>query len=155
MSSNDWQKLTELALNALADCKRSAEDGSRPPSARLELVRDYSTPAIALLAAAFKQERKAEQRQERLQAKVATLREQALSAALDAFITTIEATGGLMNIAEDDRPYLVPVADETWADLADAYLLACKAFNRLPKIDEAPNPFSIPPKAIARKEGQP
>jgi len=57
---NDWKKLAALAHEALLDCKRATERGSQPPSARLELVRDYSTPAIVALQNAFKAERKAE-----------------------------------------------------------------------------------------------
>jgi len=75
--------------------------------------------------------------------------------ALEAFVATVEATGGVMNIAVDDRPYLVPVADEQWADLADAYLAACKALDRLPKIDDSPNPFAIQPKSQKRQEEKP
>jgi len=75
--------------------------------------------------------------------------------ALNKFIDTIEATGGVMNIAEDDSPYLVPVADEEWADLADAYLAACKALDRSPKIEEQPNPFAIQPKSQKRQEEKP
>jgi len=57
---NDWRKLAALAHEALLDCKRATERGSQPPSARLELVRDYSTPAIVALQNAFKAERKVE-----------------------------------------------------------------------------------------------
>lgn len=31
---------------ALADCKAAVQNGDLPPSARLELVRDISTPAL-------------------------------------------------------------------------------------------------------------
>ncbi len=39
-------ELISILLTALRRCKTSAEDGNQPPSARLELVRDYATPAI-------------------------------------------------------------------------------------------------------------
>jgi hypothetical protein len=80
---------------------------------------------------------------------------ESLRSALDAFIATIENTGGLMNVGpEEPTPRidcLVPVADETWTDLADAYLNACKVLGRQPKIDTNPNPFAIQLKAQNRR----
>jgi hypothetical protein len=80
----------------------------------------------------------------------------ALRSALRAFVGTIEATGGCVRPGpgavgpsgeelidrEDDRP--VPAGDESWPDLADAYLLACRALGRPPMVrdpdaDEAPD----------------
>ena len=66
----------------------------------------------------------------------------AMRAALEAFVRTIEATGGCIRPGpvivgppgeevvefEDDRP--VPAGDEGWPDVADAYLLACRALGR-------------------------
>jgi hypothetical protein len=71
-----------------------------------------------------------------------------LRAALEAFIRTIEATGGCIrpgrttvNLAgeeivasEGDAP--VPAGDEDWADLADCYLDACRALGREPMLRE-------------------
>jgi hypothetical protein len=68
----------------------------------------------------------------------------AMRSALEAFIGTIEATGGCLRPGtvttgpggeevidfEDSRP--VPAGDESWLDLADAYLLACRALGREP-----------------------
>jgi hypothetical protein len=80
----------------------------------------------------------------------------AMRSALDAFIRTIEATGGCIRpgraelcppdeggIAfEDDLP--VPAGDASWPDLADAYILACRALGREPLVrgadaDETPD----------------
>lgn len=69
-----------------------------------------------------------------------------MRSALEAFIRTIEATGGCIRPGavtvgppgeevvafEDDRP--VPAGDEGWPDLADADLLACRALGREPVI---------------------
>ena len=69
-----------------------------------------------------------------------------MRSALEALIRTIEATGGCLRPGpttigppgeevieyEDDRP--VPAGDESWPDLADAYLLACRALGREPVI---------------------
>jgi hypothetical protein len=66
--------------------------------------------------------------------------------ALAVFVRTIEATGGCIRPGvvsfsppgeeaveyEDDRP--VPAGDESWPDLADAYLLAFRAIGREPVI---------------------
>jgi hypothetical protein len=69
-----------------------------------------------------------------------------MRSALEAFIRTIEATGGCIrpgwrtvNVAGEemiDPEGLLPVpaGDEDWADLADAYLLACRALGREPML---------------------
>jgi hypothetical protein len=73
----------------------------------------------------------------------------AMRAALEAFIRTIEATGGCIrpgrrtiNLAgqeivefESDLP--VPAGDEDWPDLADCYLMACRALGREPMVRDA------------------
>jgi hypothetical protein len=73
----------------------------------------------------------------------------AMRSALEAFIPTIEATGGCIRPGgtdvsgpdeaaiefEDDRP--VPAGDESWPDLADAYILACRALGRQPLVRQA------------------
>jgi len=48
-------ELIALAVNshaalveALRKCKAAVEDSSKPPSARMELVRDYATPALGV-----------------------------------------------------------------------------------------------------------
>jgi hypothetical protein len=84
----------------------------------------------------------------------------AMRSALEAFISTIEATGGCIRpsgrtvgpsgeefiVFEDDRP--VPAGDDSWPDLADAYLLACRAMGRAPVIrgddDEFPDDREVP-----------
>jgi hypothetical protein len=73
----------------------------------------------------------------------------AMRAAPEAFIATIEATGGCIRPGradvgtpdqemielENDRP--APAADEDWLDLADAYLLACRDLGREPMVQDA------------------
>lgn len=59
-----------------------------------------------------------------------------LRAALWDFISTIEATGG---VVEDRCGNVAPDADQDWLDLGEAYLTACQALAREPvveKIDE-------------------
>ena len=80
----------------------------------------------------------------------------AMRAALDALIRTIEATGGCVRtgrrtinlqgqeIIEFDSHFPVPAADESWPDLADCYLQACRALGREPMLrdmnaDEIPD----------------
>jgi hypothetical protein len=80
----------------------------------------------------------------------------AMRSALEAFIGTIEATGGCVRperrtihlggqeIVEFEGHLPVPAADEDWADLADAYILACRALGREPMLrdgdaDEIPD----------------
>ncbi len=73
----------------------------------------------------------------------------AMVAALRAFVGTIEATGGCVRTGgksddgDEEAPVEfndtlpVPVADESWPDLADAYLLACRALGREPMVRDA------------------
>ncbi len=56
------------------------------------------------------------------------------TSALLALVETIDATGG---VVYDGRNH-VPIADEDWIDLADAYLKACHALGREPKVRETP-----------------
>ena len=70
----------------------------------------------------------------------------AMLAALEAFIGTIEATGGCVRpgrrtispdgqeIVEFEGHLPVPAADEDWPDLADAYILGCRALDREPMV---------------------
>lgn len=51
--------------------------------------------------------------------------------ALIEFCDTIEAAGG---VARDQQGLHVPVGDPEWVDLGEAYLDACLALDRLPKI---------------------
>ncbi len=51
--------------------------------------------------------------------------------ALASLCSTIEATGGVRKL--EDGLY-APVGDEDWIDLGEAYLDACLALDRLPKI---------------------
>jgi hypothetical protein len=78
----------------------------------------------------------------------------AMRSALEALIRTIEATGGCIRLGRrtvnvageeiiDPEGLLpVPAGDEDWADLADAYLLACRTLGREPMLrdgdDEIP-----------------
>ena len=50
--------------------------------------------------------------------------------ALQAFVSTVEATGGV----EEDNGIYTPVADSEWIDLGDAYVAACRALGREPKV---------------------
>lgn len=54
-------------------------------------------------------------------------------AALEAFVDTIEATGGLI---PGEFGMLSPAGDPTWSDLGSAYLLACAALGRKPMVTE-------------------
>lgn len=49
--------------------------------------------------------------------------------ALWNFCDVIDNTGG---IKKDDKGYHVPVADEDWIDLGEAYMRACDALGRKP-----------------------
>jgi len=51
--------------------------------------------------------------------------------ALTAFVSCIEATGGC---TRDHDGYIVPMVDEDWSDLGDAYVEACAALDREPLI---------------------
>jgi len=55
-----------------------------------------------------------------------------MSEALHMLRDAIEATGGLIS----DEGHLVPKGDPEWADLADAYLEACKELGVKPMIDD-------------------
>jgi hypothetical protein len=57
----------------------------------------------------------------------------ALRSALDALIDTIEATGGCVR---DEDGHVAPEGDPDWIDLGDAYVLACTAIGRTPRIVE-------------------
>jgi hypothetical protein len=80
----------------------------------------------------------------------------AMRTALEAFIRTIEATGGCIRpgrrtinlqgqeIVEFDGHFPIPAAAEDWPDLADSYLQACRALGREPMLrdmdaDEIPD----------------
>ena len=67
------------------------------------------------------------------------MNEEAAIAAMKALCDTVEATGGLI----EDSYGSYPAADPDWADLADAYLMACKALDRKPTIEvkEEDEPF--------------
>ena len=54
-----------------------------------------------------------------------------LRAALMTFVSAIEDTGGC---TRDYKGYVVPLADEDWVDLGDAYVEACAALDREPMI---------------------
>lgn len=49
--------------------------------------------------------------------------------ALATLCDAIENTGG---VKKDDKGYHVPVADEDWIDLGEAYMRACGALGRKP-----------------------
>lgn len=51
--------------------------------------------------------------------------------ALESFLDTVEATGGLQT---DGNGVLEPVADPEWLDLADAYAEGCRVLGRTPKV---------------------
>ena len=53
--------------------------------------------------------------------------------ALRALVATINATGG---VKTDSKGLTVPVVDEEWCDLGDAYELACRALRQKPKFEE-------------------
>jgi hypothetical protein len=59
-----------------------------------------------------------------------------LRAAIEKFIDTIEATGGVF---KDRKGYHIPIGDQEWLDLGEAYVAACEAIGREPKIVEDPN----------------
>ena len=47
--------------------------------------------------------------------------------ALEAFATTIEATGGVILFESGEY---APAVDEDWVDLGEAYMKACRALDR-------------------------
>ena len=51
--------------------------------------------------------------------------------ALASFCSTIEMTGG---VRQEGTGLYAPVGDPDWIDLGEAYLEACLALDRLPKI---------------------
>lgn len=51
--------------------------------------------------------------------------------ALEALVETIEATGGIVAMPVGGH---APIGDRDWADLAEAYLLACNALGRPPMV---------------------
>lgn len=55
--------------------------------------------------------------------------------ALEEFVSAIDAVGG---VCVDPKGYTVPVGDTDWVDLGEAYLSACNALDRNPKIVEHP-----------------
>jgi hypothetical protein len=55
----------------------------------------------------------------------------AMRPALDAFIETIEATGGCVR---NEDGLVSPEGDPDWIDLGDAYVRACTAIGRTPRI---------------------
>ena len=80
----------------------------------------------------------------------------AMRTALEAYIRTIEATGGCVRpgrrtidlqgqeIVEFDGHFPVPASDEDWPDLAESYLQDCRALGREPMLrdmdaDEIPD----------------
>lgn len=56
------------------------------------------------------------------------------TAALDRLCSTIEATGGVITFKDGN---CAPEGDPEWIDLGDAYLAACEALGRKPKIRPA------------------
>lgn len=52
-------------------------------------------------------------------------------AALDGFVRTIEATGGVVRLPSGHH---VPRIDPDWVDLGEAYLMACAAIGRQPMV---------------------
>ena len=55
-----------------------------------------------------------------------------LRAALWNFISTVEATGG---VVEDRYGNAAPQADADWLDLGESYLAACRALDHEPRIE--------------------
>jgi hypothetical protein len=56
-----------------------------------------------------------------------------LRAALWDLVSTIEATGGVI---EDEFGNTFPEADHDWLDLGEAYLAACQALGRQPLVEK-------------------
>ena len=52
-------------------------------------------------------------------------------AALVDLIETIEATGGVVMLPNGQ---CAPIADEDWIDLGEAYMRACEAIGKEPKV---------------------
>lgn len=53
---------------------------------------------------------------------------------LTAFIETIERLGGVQRCEEGKSVIHRPLGDPAWADLGEAYVLACRALKRAPKV---------------------
>jgi hypothetical protein len=56
---------------------------------------------------------------------------QQIERALEEFVYTIEATGGVVMCRDGT---VAPLADEDWIDLGEAYLVACRALCRKARI---------------------
>jgi hypothetical protein len=56
-----------------------------------------------------------------------------LRAVLREFVSTIDATGGVMRLPSG---LAAPVADEDWIDLGEVYLKACRALGCEPRLSE-------------------
>lgn len=54
--------------------------------------------------------------------------------ALTAFIETIERLGGVQRCEEGRSTIHRPLGDPSWADLGEAYMMACQALKRTPKV---------------------
>lgn len=52
-----------------------------------------------------------------------------LTEALEKFVNTVEATGG---VVQTEVGLYEPRSDPEWIDLGDAYILACKALGKEP-----------------------
>lgn len=60
-------------------------------------------------------------------------RKATVEVALLQFVDVIESTGGVLRNPTGSG-HFVPVADEDWVDLGEAYIEACRALDRKPKI---------------------
>jgi hypothetical protein len=63
------------------------------------------------------------------------MQSQKAKAALEEFVSAIEVTGGVKADPEGSGLH-VPVGDEEWVDLGEAYLKACAALGRKPKVEQ-------------------
>jgi hypothetical protein len=68
--------------------------------------------------------------------------------ALREFVDAINATGG---VTTDRKGYTVPVADQEWIDLGDAYDKACEALGVKPQADDAA--YELPEDLTLDEEG--
>jgi hypothetical protein len=66
--------------------------------------------------------------------RTAASRNAAVETALLEFVDAIESTGGVMRNPTWSG-HFVPKADEDWIDLGEAYMGACKALDRKPKVE--------------------
>src|SRR5262245_49148980 len=147
--------LSELSRERLEDIVRQIRDMLRrdPVTGDLDAERSWGAETIEWVSGAIEdaglkpdpvRPAAPQTRDDLEEPAAATMR-----SALEAFIGTVEATGGCIRPGpvavgspgeevvafEDDRP--VPAGDESWPDLADAYLLACRALGREPVIRDA------------------